>query len=291
MPGLVLTVMNMKGGVGKTTVAAHLGAAVGVWDLGTPLKRRRVLLIDYDPQFNLSQALLPSNDYFNLEKKRKHSLAILRDDETTINPFVLQVPASVKPPKLADLAHPIWDWTNGSAVHLVPSTLDLMFVALGEPDKRIDALEQRFASFINEARSQYDLVVIDCHPAGSVLTKTSLRNSDHVLIPVAPEAYAVRGVGLMMRFVDASRIGQSSLVPHILFNRMPRTGTASEEITIRADPKVGKYCMANTLKRFKAFAEPHEGKGFVWWNRKSYTAQAKANLQAVATELVTRLSL
>jgi len=293
MTGHVLTIMNMKGGVGKTTVAANVGAAVGVWDLGVPnKKRRKVLLIDYDPQFNLSQTFLPASTYFDLEKKRKHSLAILRDDETTVNPFVLQVPASAKPPKVVDVAQAIWEWPSGSIVHLVPSTLDLMFVALGEPNKRVDAIEQRFASFIAEARTQYDLVVIDCHPAGSILTKTSLRNSDHVLIPVAPEAYAVRGIGLMMRFVEASRAGHSSTVtPNILFNRVPRTGTTPDEARIRADSKVGKYCMTSTLKRYAAFAEPHEGKGFVWWSGKSYSAQAKANLQVVAEELVTRLGL
>ncbi len=56
--GTIITVMNMKGGVGKTTVTAHLGGIFARYDiLGRP---RKVLLIDYDPQFNLSQVFLPS---------------------------------------------------------------------------------------------------------------------------------------------------------------------------------------------------------------------------------------
>ena len=63
--GKVLTIMNMKGGVGKTTVAMHLAGFIARYNLG---KSRRVLAIDYDPQFNLSQALIPAKNISNLRK-------------------------------------------------------------------------------------------------------------------------------------------------------------------------------------------------------------------------------
>ena len=66
--GTVVTVMNMKGGVGKTTVTMHIGGLIGRRLIEK--KRRKVLLIDYDPQFNLSQAFIPPKDYFLLEKAR-----------------------------------------------------------------------------------------------------------------------------------------------------------------------------------------------------------------------------
>ncbi len=56
--GTVVTVMNMKGGVGKTTVAMHLGGVFARFRVQD--RSRKVLLIDYDPQFNLSQSLLPA---------------------------------------------------------------------------------------------------------------------------------------------------------------------------------------------------------------------------------------
>src|SRR5690242_13912844 len=89
----VLTVMNMKGGVGKTTVTMHLAGmfARSVWSGGKPHK---VLAIDYDPQFNLSQAFLPPKEYFAAEKKRKTTLSILLDDDTELDPYKLQVPGS-----------------------------------------------------------------------------------------------------------------------------------------------------------------------------------------------------
>ncbi len=58
----VVTIMNMKGGVGKTTVTMHLGGIISLYKFGG--KFRKVLLIDYDPQFNLSQAFIPAKTYF-----------------------------------------------------------------------------------------------------------------------------------------------------------------------------------------------------------------------------------
>jgi chromosome partitioning protein len=79
---IVVTVMNMKGGVGKTTVAMHIAGALARyrWPSKNPI---RVLMIDYDPQFNLSQAFLPAKDYFALEKAKKTVLSVLQEDVAT----------------------------------------------------------------------------------------------------------------------------------------------------------------------------------------------------------------
>ena len=69
--------MNMKGGVGKTTTAMHIAGMLARYRFNDAPNYRRVLMIDYDPQFNLSQAFLPSKLYFQLEEQRKTTLAIL----------------------------------------------------------------------------------------------------------------------------------------------------------------------------------------------------------------------
>ena len=87
--------MNMKGGVGKTTVCAHVGGMIARQrTAGSP--SRKVLLIDYDPQFNLSQAFLRSRRYFRLEREHKTCLSILQDAENEIDPFEIQTPASAE---------------------------------------------------------------------------------------------------------------------------------------------------------------------------------------------------
>jgi chromosome partitioning protein len=72
---VVVTVMNMKGGVGKTTVSTHLAGLLGRYSVKR--KARKILAIDYDPQFNMSQTFLSPKTYFQLEKDRKTTLSIL----------------------------------------------------------------------------------------------------------------------------------------------------------------------------------------------------------------------
>jgi len=287
----VVTVMNMKGGVGKTTVAMHIAGALGRYVWSGEASARKVLLIDYDPQFNLSQAYLPAKSYFSLEAAKKTVLSVLQDDLTSLDPYKLQVPGSAQPPEVSNLAAPIWSFKNGGRLDLVPSTLDLMYVALGRADAQVTVIEERFSKFIHSAKSIYDLIVIDCHPAGSLMTKTALTNSDDVLIPVVPERYAVRGIGLMLDFISSKKQGATGARPHVVFNRAPRAGHSAQELEIRSNKKFSDLCMTNTLKKYSAFAEPEEGKGFIWTSSKPYSYEAKRNLWAVAGEFAQRIKV
>jgi chromosome partitioning protein len=280
----VITVMNMKGGVGKTTVCAHLAGMLSLYEYGG--RHRRVLAIDYDPQFNLSQMFIPLEDYLSLEKARKTSLAILKDDETKVNPFDLQVPGNRTPPSPDKLAHTIY-----RRLDIIPSTLDLMYVALGQTTKRIDAFEERFTKFIAACREQYDVVLIDCHPAGSILTKTSLTNSDHVIIPVLPSQFARRGIELMRQFIKSAQHGERKVPFHIVFNDNGTRSSAQEEDAIRSNPRYAKHCLLQSLPERKAFADPREGRGFAWSSGRPYSTTAWLELGRVVTEIVDRLGL
>ena len=288
--GKVITVMNMKGGVGKTTVTANLGGHLSFYKHGE--KRRNVLLVDYDPQFNLSQAYIPVAEYAKIEKAKTTVLSVLLDDPTKLDPFRLYVSGNEQPPKLSDTEYVAYKQSaSWGRLAIVPSTLDLMYVALGEPETKTKPIEERFRKFIDEARAAYDVVLIDCHPAGSIFTKTALRNSEHVIIPVVPERYSVRGVGLMLSFIEAQQLGNAGPKPHILFNRVPRTGISAEEQAIRANSHYTAKCLTRTLKEYSAFAEPMEGQGFVWFSGKPWSRQALGNLHGVTQEIVDRLGL
>lgn len=287
--GKVVTVMNMKGGVGKTTVAMHVAGAMARFRHNGLEGTKRILMIDYDPQFNLSQAHLSSTVYFDLESQRKTTLAILVDDDSDLDPYEIQVPGNHNPPSVKALRSEIINFGDGGCLHIVPSTLDLMYLALGQSTHQLKPLEERFAKFILECRNEYDLVIIDCHPAGSIFTKTSLRNSDAVLIPVVPEKFAARGIGLMLKFIQAKKQGTVGPEPHILFNRTSRGGPSSIETAIRTNAAYGKYCLAGTMKKFGAFAEPEEGKGFVWFSKKPYSAEARRNAINITAEFVKKI--
>ena len=288
--GKVVTVMNMKGGVGKTTVAMHIAGMLGNFTFNDHENVKKILMIDYDPQFNLSQAYLTAKLYFGLEQSRKTTLAILSDDDTALNPYELQVSGNHTPPKVADIRTNISSYSDGTRLDIVPSTLDLMYLALGQTTNQLKPMEERFEKFIDECREYYDLVIIDCHPAGSIFTKTSLRNSDFVLIPVVPNRYAVRGIGLMLKFINAKNHGGKGPTPFILFNRTPRVGTLPFETSIRANTDYGTYCLAHSLKYFSAFEEPEGGNGFVWKSKKPYSREALRNLTAVTGEFLKKIA-
>lgn len=285
--GNVITVMNMKGGVGKTTVTMNVGGLLGRRHCGG--RPRRVLLIDYDPQFNLSQAFIPPKQYYDLEKDRKTTLAILHDDDVNLNPYILQVPGNLEPPEVETLAYSFFA-SHKCRCDIIPSTLDMMYIALGQSNVTTRPIEERFQKFIRQCRNQYDVTIIDCHPAGSLFTKTSLQNSDHVLIPVAPDRFAARGIGLMKRFIDAQRSGAKTPAYHILFNMTNET-ISQTEASVRAHKRFAAHCMRNSLRKYKAFSDPLNGSGFVWDSSRPWSTLAYSNLRAVVDELVTRLGI
>ncbi|MEI6835139.1 MAG: ParA family protein, partial [bacterium] len=224
-----------------------------------------------------------------LEAEKRTTLSILLDDDTTLNPYHLQVPGNHEPPKVSQLATPIFNFKHGGKLDLVPSTLDLMYIALGQSDTKIQPMEERFQKFVSECRREYDIIFIDCHPAGSLFTKTSLRNSDHVLIPVVPQKYSVRGIGLMMKFIDAKKVGAAAPMAHILFNATSRQRVMAEEQKIRNTPEFSTKCLTATLKKFSAFSEPEAGSGFVWVSKKPHSTSAFNNLISVTTEFLDRI--
>ena len=92
-----------------------------------------------------------------------------------------------------------------------------------------------------------------------------------------------------MTFIEARSQSGNTPTPYILFNRTDRVGVSQIENSIRADPKYGKFCLSNTLKNYKAFGDPEEGKGFVWESTKPYSGEALKNLFSVATEFAKKI--
>ena len=282
--GVVFTVMNMKGGVGRTTIACLFAGMAAREPLGRA-QRSKVLLIDYDPQFNSSQAYLPNDVSLQQEADYKTTLAILMDRSSDTNPFSLQPLGEFPPPKVEELATTVFTFGEGR-LDIIPSTLELMYVALGHPNRNVELINERFAEFIREAKKIYDIVIIDCHPAASIFTQTSLSNSDHVIIPAKPDKFAVRGLGLMNHFVQGRGPQRAAIVPHILFNLVGSGPPTQEESAIRADPSLGPLCLRGRVREWNALSLPSEGRNFVWDRRVAYYQVVQRNLRDVFTEIM-----
>ena len=175
-----ISVINMKGGVGKTTVAALLGRHASL-TLGLD-----VLAVDLDPQANLSQAFM-----------REAYEEFLADQSPSVvelfNGF--RPPSSVEPsPTPIELDDVIVRDTplGGRRLELIPSRFDFsdQLTRALRPDERI------LANVIAAHFQDVDVVLIDCPPTESILTHVSYQASRYLLVPVRPEYFATVGFPL-----------------------------------------------------------------------------------------------
>jgi chromosome partitioning protein len=185
--GTTIALMNMKGGVGKSTLAANLGWYCAYHE------NMRVLLVDLDPQFNLSQYVMGTSGY------EKHLGA---KKGTVLNVFEHGTPRGGSPGKRTELdprsvISTVKAWRDGSRIDLVPAELNLSWTLKNPTTK-----EQLLKNFLSEVRGEYDAVFIDCAPTESILTTATYLATDHVLVPVKPEFLSVIGLPLLVRSLE-----------------------------------------------------------------------------------------
>lgn len=159
--GKILAVVNQKGGVGKTTSAVNLTAALT--EAG-----KKVLLCDFDPQANGTSGL-------GVDKRRlRHSVYDVIINDVPAADVVVHTEFGDVLPSSADLA--------GAAVELL---------SMDDPNFRLK-------NALNTIRAQYDVIFIDCPPSLELLTVNALTAADGILVPVQCEYYALEGLADLM---------------------------------------------------------------------------------------------
>jgi chromosome partitioning protein len=187
-----ISVINFKGGVGKTTVTANLGVELA-------RRGNRVLLIDLDPQCSLTFSFYTPDEYEH-RLRYVHTLKCWLDSFQQGRPTVELKQFFVPTPKISQLIS-----SPNGFVHLIPSDLDLANLELGilksrgpkaiEPELEIlyrrsalaEALQRHFSA-------AYDFVLMDCPPSLGILTQSALVASDRVLIPTKADYLSHVGI-------------------------------------------------------------------------------------------------
>ncbi|MGB0218814.1 MAG: ParA family protein [Sinimarinibacterium flocculans] len=191
MPARCAAIINMKGGVGKTTLSFNLSLYLA------ELKNKKVLLIDLDPQAN---ATVVSTDpaTFPAHLKTKKTVAdLFIHTFRTFGPIKSQQPPAVA---LSDYICSIFDQTatGGGCFHLVPSELMLSSVLRGMTLGPYD-LDQLVTPSV---RNSYDFILVDCAPTYSSLTTIALNTARAVLIPMISDSFGTHGTALMKQVLD-----------------------------------------------------------------------------------------
>lgn len=183
---VVVSLINMKGGVGKTTLAAQLAHAADQ-------KGFRTLAVDLDPQANLSQSLLTPEQYAKHLRDKKPTVVQIFDQYFPATDEYAS-PTTIEIDKIRIRKAGYW---AQSKLDLIPSRLELSRTLKNPTGK-----ERRLAKALSKVADEYDLVIIDCAPTESILTDAAYFASRYALVPVKPEFLATIGLPLLARSIQ-----------------------------------------------------------------------------------------
>ena len=284
--GPVVATLNLKGGVGKTTVSAHVFRVV--WSMfGIP-----TLLIDFDPQFNLSQTLFDRAQYDKQREAGRTIMAVMEPPPVT---SLFKVKTSkAPPPDPAAVSVHRWHKKRDKTIDLrvLPGDFRLMKYSLMADHGQLASVETRFLAFISKCRQGGRITVIDCNPSSSFLTLCALRACTHLLVPVRPDRYSILGVELLDQFIEGVPSVEPKPKKLILLNDVPgQHYDRSVEDELRSHPVLGSHTLSNRLHRSAKLTAKPDYAGFATDKPGPYKDRLKQQIELVAREIGDELGL
>lgn len=256
----VIAICNQKGGVSKTTTTVNLG-------VGMVREGKRVLVIDADPQGNLSQSL-------GIENPDELEIAlptimeqIIMDEEFEVSEGIIH---------------------HVEGIDLMPCNIDLSGVDVS----LVNAMSREFVlkTYVDCMREYYDYILIDCMPSLGLMSINALAAADSVIIPTAPDFLSTKGLNLLIRTISRVRrqINPKLKIDGILMTMVDgRTNNAKSIIAALRSTLGGSVRVFDTEipRSVRAAEASGEGKSIFAFDPKSRVAQAYTNLTKEVAEL------
>ena len=173
----IISVINQKGGVGKTTTVINLAAGLSQID-------KKILVIDLDPQGNATTGLGLSN----MDNSSDTIYGVLNGTKEIVE---------------------VIKKTEFENLDIITSNVDLsgLEVETADDSNRAFILKSKLASYLNNSRGSYDYVLIDCPPSLSLLTVMALVASDSLVVPLQTEFFALEGITQLIKTIDRIKVG------------------------------------------------------------------------------------
>ena len=236
----IISVINQKGGVGKTTTVINLAA-------GLSQNNKKILVIDLDPQGNATTGL----GLLNISQSSNSIYEVLSGSKK-INDVISK--------------------TKFSNLDIITSNVDLsgLEVETADDGRRAYILKEKLAAYLNDSRGNYDYVLIDCPPSLSLLTVMALVASHSLLVPLQTEFFALEGITQLIKTIERIKVGLNPnlAIRGILLTMFDKRNKLSSEVELEARNYFKEKVYKNVVPRNVRLSEaPSHGMPVIFYDK------------------------